>query len=136
MTPIKAAAILRAGRDALHLPGLAAYSAARMPRPCRLALLLLALPAPLAAQDDAECIGYDLKDPGERVQMMAPTHTWTLYNLGPGRVSIHASSGQTHPGPLPSSEPAPSTFMGVVGTSYSLSLEAPGLTIVYICPGT
>ncbi|MBW4981962.1 hypothetical protein KZZ07_05335 [Mameliella sp. CS4] len=103
--------------------------------PLRLALLTLALPGPLAAQEPGECIGHDLKSPDQRIPLLAPTHTWTLYNLGPGQVVIHASTGQSLPGPAPSSEPQPTAFRGEVGTSYTLSLDGPGLTIVYICPG-
>ncbi|MGP6088265.1 hypothetical protein [Antarctobacter jejuensis] len=106
-----------------------------MIRACRLALLSLLPPVPLAAQEGAECIGYDLKDPGERIQMLAPTHTWTLYNLGPGEVIIRTSTGDHIPGPTPSSAPTPTRFRGQTGTSYSLSLDGPGLTIIYICPG-
>ncbi len=121
--------------NALRRPGSAAYSPGLMTRASRLALLSLILPAQLAAQDSAECIGYDLKDPGERIQMLAPTHTWTLYNLGPGAIIIRASTGDDIPGPRPSSEPVPTEFRGQTGTSYTLSLDGPGLTIVYICPG-
>ena len=92
------------------------------------------LASSLAAQPQ-ECLGHDLNDPGQRLPLLSPTHTWTLYNLGPGRVVIRASTGQTLPGPAPESDPSPTRFRGETGTSYTLSLEAPGLTIVYICPG-
>ncbi|WP_417210799.1 hypothetical protein [Antarctobacter sp.] len=96
--------------------------------------LPMALPAPLAAQPE-ECLGHDLNDPAQSIPMNAPTHTWTLYNLGPGEVVIHASTGDNIPGPAPSSDPKPAPFRGEVGTSYAIALAGPGLTIVYICPG-
>lgn len=114
-------------------PGLTAYCPALMTM--RLALLPMLVPAALFAQADEECIGYDLKDPEERIQMLAPAHTWTLYNLGPGEVMIRTSTGEDISGPPPSSEPVPTEFRGQTGTSYSLSLNGPGLTIIYICPG-
>lgn len=93
----------------------------------------LALPTPLAAQD-GDCLGYDLSDPEQRVPMDGETTEWTLYNLGPGTVTIHADTGDSHPGPRPSSDPAPSRFTGEAGRAYALGLAKPGLAIVYICP--
>ncbi|MBV7394143.1 hypothetical protein [Mameliella sediminis] len=100
----------------------------------RLAICLAALPAALVAQEPGECIGHDLNSPQQGIALLSPTHTWTLYNLGPGQVQIRASNGATLPGPAPSSEPSPVPFQGEVGVSYELSLAAPGLTIVYVCP--
>lgn len=96
--------------------------------------LVSAFAAPLAAQPQ-ECLGHDLNDPALSIPMNAPSHTWTLYNLGPGAVVIRTSTGQVLPGPAPSSEPKPAPFSGETGTSYAIALAGPGLTIVYICPG-
>lgn len=93
----------------------------------------LVLPIQLAAQD-GECLGYDLKDPEQRIPMAGESAEWTLYNLGPGTVAIHADSGAVHPGPRPSSDPEPSRFTGEAGRVYSVGLAKPGLAIVYICP--
>lgn len=93
----------------------------------------ICLPLAAAAQPD-ECLGYELKSPDQSLTLMAPTHTWTLFNLGPGRILIRSSTGETLPGPAPSSDPRPLPFRGVTGTSYELALDGPGLSIVYICP--
>lgn len=94
----------------------------------------LTLATPLAAQPQ-ECLGHDLNDPALTIPMNAPTHTWTLYNLGPGNIVIRTSTGQILPGPAPSSAPRATPFRGETGTSYAIALAGPGLTIVYICPG-
>lgn len=100
-----------------------------------LAFSLATFLAPSLAAQPQECLGHDLNDPAQRLPLLSPTHTWTLYNLGPGRIVIRASTGQTLPGPAPDSDPSPTDFRGQTGTSYALSLDGPGLTIVYICAG-
>ncbi|SMX49245.1 hypothetical protein [Maliponia aquimaris] len=95
---------------------------------------LLGLPQSLAAQQGEECLGYDLTHPDRSIPMDPATDAWSLYNLGPGRVVIRSSTGETLPGPAPSSQPRPTAFQGDTDKSYAITLEGPGLAIVYICP--